>query len=371
MPKYGMSVTSQIAGSGADDSSSGNTAWNTPNNITANDGSLASIASFAPRSHYLVSSNHGFSLASSEIIDGISVTVERSSSGTVTDSHLTLRKAGANAGNDIGAAGAWGTSETVTFGSSTELWGTTWTYSDINNSGFGFALAADGDGVCSMSVDYITINVYHHADDVDVPATYNETGSGGVVVGGVAITRIIFVAKGGVVVGGTSRPTGSQSVTASGGVVAGGVAQLGYKFDQVGSGGVVAGGASRMSVTFSEIGHGGTVAGGSSIPNGSQNITATGGVVVNSAQWLYRRLLIVPDGRVGSNLDKFYLPVAIKLDPQKASSSVKFTDATGINQLAHELRDYDTETGELFAFVKMPLQASADNVFFIFYGDNT
>lgn len=49
-------------------------------------------------------------------------------------------KAGSAVGTNMGGASVPGTEGTVTFGSSSSLWGSSWTYSDINASNFGIII---------------------------------------------------------------------------------------------------------------------------------------------------------------------------------------------------------------------------------------
>lgn len=59
-------------------------------------------------------------------------------------------KGGTTVGTNLGGASVPSTEATVTFGSSSSLWGSSWTYSDINASNFGvdiqiYALVANSD----------------------------------------------------------------------------------------------------------------------------------------------------------------------------------------------------------------------------------
>src|SRR5207342_1501550 len=71
------------------------------------------------------------------IIRGIQVEIVRKASGTsVDDEDVLLMKAGSTNGITDHASGTdWGTSDgTVTYGSATDLWGTTWTAAQINDA---------------------------------------------------------------------------------------------------------------------------------------------------------------------------------------------------------------------------------------------
>lgn len=246
-------------------------------------------------------------------------------------------------------------------------------------SGNDISLYVQNNFSTEQSLHYIARRAYDYgtssskSPQLFIYYTLEESGSGGVVVGGSVTSTIIRSesASGGVVVGGAGTVISLRSETGSGGVVISGTATVagGHTiYVETGSGGVVIGGTGQP--IYSEIASGGVVCGSSATVNHAIVIVASGGVVVSGARWLYRRRLLVPNGRVGEYLDKFYLPVAINLDPAKASSNVNFTDSQG-NDLAFELREYDAMTGNLWAFVKTPLKATSDNTIFIYYGDNS
>lgn len=179
----------------------------------------------------------------------------------------------------------------------------------------------------------------------------------------------------------------SHDHTMTGGVVCGGSADLASFLTM--NGGIVAGGSALVTTNITEHTSGsgalcsgsasdptyvvvprGVLAGGSATVTYSQNITVSGGVVVNGAKWKYRRTLTVPTAKVSANLDKFYLPVAVKLNPVEASSSIFVTD-TNDKALAFEVRDYDAATGQLWFYVKTPLASGSNNVLWLYYGDNS
>jgi hypothetical protein len=120
--------------------------------------------------NYCKLTNFGFAIPTDATIDGIVLELYRraSSSSGVQDYSVRLYKAGTLTGDDKASASYWPTSyATATYGSSSDLWGTTWSYSDINNSGFGVAISlyratAQGD------IDRVQLTVH-----------YTEGGGGG------------------------------------------------------------------------------------------------------------------------------------------------------------------------------------------------
>ncbi len=83
------------------------------------------------------------------------------------DGTVQLLKAGSPVGSNKASATAWGTSlSTINYGSSSDLWGTTWTGADVSASNFGLRFAAKNVGAASAtaSLDYISITVTYNDD---------------------------------------------------------------------------------------------------------------------------------------------------------------------------------------------------------------
>lgn len=162
------------AGAGADDASIGTTAWVNPGNITASDDSraTASLATTTVFTHYLVASVFGFSIPVGSTIDGIVVEIERSSFAAVAsakDNAIRIVKGGSIGSTDKSSASTWPNNNAdaiATYGTSSDLWGKTWTASDINDSTFGMAISAKGNNTKvpgKPQVDFIRITVYYTA----------------------------------------------------------------------------------------------------------------------------------------------------------------------------------------------------------------
>jgi Secretion system C-terminal sorting domain len=78
-----------------------------------------------------------------------------------TDSEVRIIKTGSIIGNNYALTNSpWPTADTyVAYGGNTDLWGTTWTFSNINNPNFGAAISANIlNGI--VQVDHIRITVY-------------------------------------------------------------------------------------------------------------------------------------------------------------------------------------------------------------------
>ena len=157
------------AGSGADDSSTGTIAWTNPGNITALDGSTAnSTLTARARSHYLDATNFGFSIPTGATINGITVSVVKDFNGfgNTIDNAARLIKGGTIQATDRSNLGSWPslTLTPTSYGTSSDLWGGSWTPSDINDPSFGFAISGDNTdttNTSSASIDNIQITVYY------------------------------------------------------------------------------------------------------------------------------------------------------------------------------------------------------------------
>lgn len=160
-------------GTFADDATVGTQAWANPDNAASTDNSyaVASRVLSAGISHYLKATNFGFSIPAGATIDGIYVEAEIKSSTTGScDYNIKIVKGGTISGDDLKRAAStyWPTSDTyVSWGGATALWGLTWSAGDINNSGFGVAIAAQIGAIYqTCSIDHIRITVYYTAATV-------------------------------------------------------------------------------------------------------------------------------------------------------------------------------------------------------------
>ncbi len=88
--------------------------------------------------------------------------------GDLTDQDVYLLKAGSPVGSNHASTAAWSTSDaTESYGSSSDLWGTTWTPAQINASNFGVRLNVRNTSATASNtayVDYIEITVRYSPD---------------------------------------------------------------------------------------------------------------------------------------------------------------------------------------------------------------
>lgn len=142
--------------------------WSNPNRAMANDGSYATISVDGGSSPYLACTGYNFSIPAGATINGITVNIKRNSNSTSNggsmDAAVRLIKAGSLAGVDRSTTTIYSTADvTEPHGGSTDLWGASWSYDDINNADFGVAFAAmkpsSKGGAHTISVDWIQVTV--------------------------------------------------------------------------------------------------------------------------------------------------------------------------------------------------------------------
>lgn len=156
----------------ASDSGVGTILWTNTGNAAASDGANVNTGSMAPGeiSHYLKATNFRFAIPTNATIHGFKVDVERAFAGscTITDNAVRLVKGGTIQSTDRSIVNAWpGSSSYVSYGGPSDLWGTTWTASDVNASNFGFAISAQCTGGSGgATIDHLRITVFYSAADI-------------------------------------------------------------------------------------------------------------------------------------------------------------------------------------------------------------
>lgn len=154
--------------SASNDSSVGSTLWVNPSLIYANDGSGATSSKFSSLfTYYIKATGFGFSIPDGATIDGIEMVMRRQSlPSTANDTKVNIIKGGTISTTNLASATSWGASyNSKTYGGPTELWGETWTASDINSANFGVACASQNTAFSKGGhvnyIDNITITVYY------------------------------------------------------------------------------------------------------------------------------------------------------------------------------------------------------------------
>jgi hypothetical protein len=129
----------------------GNVTWQNLANLFSTSSSSYVLFTFRIRSYYIVGQGFGFSIPTGATINGIIVTLQAigndANSGiTPRDYSVKIVKNNTITGTDKSTLASLTPNLTFvnrTYGSSTDLWGTTWTAADINNSNFGVAYSAE------------------------------------------------------------------------------------------------------------------------------------------------------------------------------------------------------------------------------------
>lgn len=197
----------RIAGTGTSVTRGSGTAWTNPGNITANDGTTASVSSGSFGSNYLVASNFGFTVPTGSVIQGVTVKFEAAESSTGTESVTAQLQDNSAAlfGTTI-AQTVNGTTLTVyTYGGTANLWGTgtALTPEVVNDPDFGVRFWFTT--THNMTVDYVSIAI-EYLPPVSGSLSVSETGSD------------TFTSTGEVIVEGSlsSSEAGSDTFSASG-----------------------------------------------------------------------------------------------------------------------------------------------------------
>lgn len=172
-PDPGYSFVQGIVGTGASNDNAGANGWANPGNITADDPNAAvCTVNGTTNQDFLDGTNLGFAIPAGATIKGYEVRVgsrfrSGGSTGAVRDGVLQLLDGGSAVGSNLAVTTQWPIDPvTLLYGHPDDLWGTTLTPADINDSGFGIRLAirgvaagADRNG----NVDFMHVTVHYIA----------------------------------------------------------------------------------------------------------------------------------------------------------------------------------------------------------------
>lgn len=182
--KEGWAMTTagpNASGTITSDSGNGGTiAWGNPSFAGSDNTQYATAAEggMGPStSEYLKFLNFGFSIPAGSIINGIRFDVIRKSdSGSVVDSEVKTVKGGTVGGNNNAGGGAWGIVDEFPFyGGSADLWGRTWTYSDINANDFGIVYSVAFNSPDTAHIDFISCTITYTTVTATLTGTLAET----------------------------------------------------------------------------------------------------------------------------------------------------------------------------------------------------
>lgn len=159
----GSTTSTTYTAPGTAENGTGLNTWSTPSNALTSDNTYTAFAHFGSRtvSNELRVTNFGFNIPTGAVILGVTVEVDRTALNSgVYDSVVKLIKAGTTSGNNKPNTTVWPISEaTQTYGSATDLWGLSFSASDINASDFGFAFQASVDYANGAYVDQIRMRI--------------------------------------------------------------------------------------------------------------------------------------------------------------------------------------------------------------------
>ena|SRR5271157_3740508 len=143
------------------------TGWTNPTDIESNGGfaTWTTLAGNADTTNALVGTAFGFSIPAGATVNGIVVSFVRKLSSlsnfSASTTNIHMLKAGSLAGTAKGPGSAWTTpGVTETWGTTSDLWGTTWTPAQINDSGFGFQIVVDDDNTSGSVSRTLSVNDY-------------------------------------------------------------------------------------------------------------------------------------------------------------------------------------------------------------------
>ena len=186
--------------------------WINPGNITTAGTPYAEVTLYHLHliSNYLQATDYGFAIPTDADITGIEVMVNRMAETSVVDNEVRLVMAGTPIGDNKANSALWpATLGSVTYGSPTDLWGTTWTPAEINSANFGAAISAvrsnNGNNLRNAVVDTIQITVYY----AFTTETKVVCGNGDPVTYGENVTCVATVTK----LSGSGTPGGTVSWT--------------------------------------------------------------------------------------------------------------------------------------------------------------
>lgn len=182
------------------------TAWLNPTRVEANDNLPAATGVLNGTNNvsaWLQATRFSFSIPAGATITGITAAVKvasDTSGGAVTDFKVQLVKAGTIVGANRANGNSWNVGFAFqNYGSSSDLWGTTWSPGDINNINFGIAIKAinhNGFANHFAKIDYITLTIFYTTPTPVMSDYLRGTGFGFAVPGGSQIAGIRVEIKG-------------------------------------------------------------------------------------------------------------------------------------------------------------------------------
>lgn len=149
----------------ANDGTVGTIAISTPTNAQLSDNVYCtSVLLLGQVTNYLKATSFGFAIPTDATINGIVVEIEKSTTlaTSIIDNSVKIVKGNSITGTELASASQWGTADAyATYGTATELWGTTWTPADINLGNFGIVISGVASVAATAQIDHVRISVYY------------------------------------------------------------------------------------------------------------------------------------------------------------------------------------------------------------------
>ena len=109
----------------------------------------------------------------------------------------------------------------------------------------------------------------------------------------------------------------------------------------------------------------------------TQDAFASGDSYYN-ASWDYRKTVTIDNTKVSGSGSHTNFPILVSItdtnlkdNAQSDGDDILFTSSDGHTKLSHEIESYNSSTGALVAWVKVPtLSTSADTVLYMYYGNS-
>ena len=163
---YAQTTGPMAAGLAELNPSAGSVAWSNEENVLSDPTTEATVSVPAGEtSQYIVIRDIDFGIPESAVVNGISISVNRSkSAGNIKDEEVRLILDGVILGDNKASGDGWPTSgEVATYGSSEDSWGVELTGADVNSDAFGFVMRvfndAGGGPAREAKISVITVEV--------------------------------------------------------------------------------------------------------------------------------------------------------------------------------------------------------------------
>ncbi len=143
--------------------------WSSPSNALASDGVYSSASLGRNKySDFLTVSGFGFTIPSDATINGIQADIEKyADNSNISDYEVeAYNPISASYSANLGTTTSWPSTDTnVTYGGTTNLWGTSWTPAAIDSSSFSINISAINNTSANKTynayVDYISVTIYY------------------------------------------------------------------------------------------------------------------------------------------------------------------------------------------------------------------